>query len=134
MLNVVPKIIEIDLAEFGGSGIMEMSTPTLRRITAMRNAIGDCTQMSQVSGSDGVVIDRTRLGDVEIISTLAYVRKAPFRATLDGFLEYGDTLDDKSVGSAQALYNKMVSTVKEIDKGEGSPFVPSPAAEKGTSA
>lgn len=124
--------ISIPLGEFGYEGAIAMSKPSFRRLNDAKNAISNVTKLSTVNGQ--AVVEKTNIGDIEIIGVLAYIRSAPFPPTLEGFLKFCDTLDNAEVGAAQRLWNKMVETVKKVDEGETSPFADSQDQEKESSA
>lgn len=124
--------ISIPLGEYGFDGAIEMAKPSFRKVNDMKNAISNVTRMRASNGQ--TVVERTNIGDIEIIGTLSYVRSAPFPVNLEGFLDFCDVLDHKSVGSAQRLWDKMLETVKAIDEGGTSPFAGSPTQETGSSA
>lgn len=124
--------ISIPLGEFGYEGAIAMSKPSFRRLNDAKNAVSNVTKLRNVDGQ--AVIEKTNIGDIEIIGVLAYIRSAPFPPTLEGFLGFCDTLDNAEIGAAQRLWNKMAETAKRIDEGETSPFVDSQTQEKGSSA
>lgn len=117
----VQQMTTIDLTEFGMAGEMVIAPPTLRKTIEMKNAMGNCTKTHLVDGKP--VVDETRLGDVDVIMALAYVRSAPFRITLDGFLSYCDLMDSRSFGSAEKLYERMNEIIDTYRDGAKSPFV-----------
>lgn len=123
--------ISIPLGEYGFDGAIDMGKPSFRKINDMKNAISNVTKLRTANGQ--AVIDRTNIGDIEIIGNLAYVRSAPFPLTLDGFLDFCDILDYKEIGSAQRLWDKICETVKTIDGGVTSPFADSQTPEKESS-
>ena len=117
----VQQIMKIDLAEYGMQGEIILSNPSLRKTIEMKNALGNCTKTHLVDGKP--VIDETRLGDVDIIMMMAYVKSAPFKADLKGFLSYCDVLDNKEMGSAQRLYDTLSTMTEAFRNGAKSPFV-----------
>ena len=125
----IQQLTKMDMTEFGMVGEVILGPPTLRRSVETKNALGNCTKTHLVDGKP--VIDETSLGYVDIIITLSYVRSAPFRPNLEGFLHYCDMLDDKEVGLAQKFYDKLVIMTGPYKDGAKSPFVNSqePATE-----
>lgn len=128
----IQQTTKIDLAEFGMVGEMVIGNPTLRKTIEMKNALGNCTKTHLVDGKP--VIDETRLGDVDVIIMLSYVRTAPFKVDLNGFLSYCDLMDSRNVGSAQKLFDKMTEIINEYKDGAKSPFVNSQDAVTENSA
>lgn len=123
----IQQLMKMDMTEFGMVGEIILGPPTLRKTIEMKNAMGNCTKTHM--GPDGKpIIDETRLGDVDIIMNLAYIRNAPFRMDLDGFLHYCDLLDEKEVGLAQRFYDKLVLMIEPYKDGAKSPFVNSQEA------
>jgi hypothetical protein len=62
------------------------------------------------------VVQDANPADIEVLSMLQYVRKAPFGTDLKSFYAYCDKLDDKEVGSAAALYRAIQDAVLEYTK------------------
>ena len=123
----IQQTTKIDMTEYGMVGELVMGNPTLRKTVEMKNALGNCTKTHLVDGKP--VVDETRLGDVDIIIMLSYVRTAPFKADLNGFLAYCDLMDSRNMGSAQRLFDRMNEIVNEYKEGAKSPFVKSQEQE-----
>ena len=104
MVDVKP-MTKIDLAEFGMEGEIILSSPSLRKQIMTKNALGNCARTHLVDGKP--VVDETCLGGVDIITTLQYVKSAPFKTDLNGFLDYCDRMDANELGSAERLYEKL---------------------------
>ena len=119
----IQQMTKIDLTEFGMSGEIILGNPTLRKTVEMKNALGNCTKTHIVDGKP--VVDETSLGDVDIIIMMSYVRSAPFKADLKGFLNYCDVMDNKEMGSAQRLYDRLSALTEVYRAGAKSPFVSS---------
>ena len=128
----VQQLTKIDLSEYGMDGEIILGPPTFRKTIEMKNALGNCTKTHLVDGKP--VIDETRLGDVDIIMMMAYVRSAPFKADLRGFLNYCDVMDNKEPGSAQRLYDALSALTDAYRDGAKSPFVNSQEAATENSA
>ena len=117
----IQQLMKIDMAEFGMVGEIILGPPTLRKTIEMKNAMGNCTRTHLVDGKP--VIDDTLLGDVDVIIMLSYVRSAPFKVTLDGFLHYCDLLDEREIGLGQKFYDKLAVMIEPYKEGAKSPFV-----------
>lgn len=115
---MINDIITIDLGPFGGEGIIELSRPTFRRIQQMKNLLGKCMGAS-IDEIGNRVLKDAPLGDMEIIKMMAYVKSAPFQASMDNFLNYCDRLDDKRNGSALELFALIKEKVAEIEVAPG---------------
>ena len=111
------NIVTIDLTRYGADGSIEMCYPSFRQMNAAKNYAFRQMKMSRDTES----ISDLPGGDMEIMSTVTYVSKAPFEKTLEGFLAFADRLDAVSLGAAEVLYAEMQEAVAEIDK-VGSPF------------
>lgn len=122
----IQQLTKLDMTEFGMVGEIILGPPTLRKTVEMKNALGNCTKTHLVDGKP--VVDETSLGDVDIIITLSYIRTAPFRTDLNGFLHYCDMLDEKEVGLGQKFYDKLAMMIKPYQEGAKSPFVNSQEA------
>lgn len=114
--------IQIDLAQYGMEGLVEMGAPSQRNITMMNNALGNCSVTRMVNGEPVVV--ETHIGDADLIQMLVYVRKAPFNNTVKSFLDYCDRMEP---GADVELCKRMTEVAKEL-KGEPSPFASSQGA------
>ena len=114
------------MSDYGQTGTIEMCKPSMRKKVMMKNELGRCTETEVVNGQ--TVIKDARVGDAEIVRLMAYVNKAPFQPTLNGFLTYCDQMDEKDFGSAERLYQDIILTVEEIDK-EAGPLGDSQPAE-----
>jgi len=119
------QMTKIDMTEFGMVGEVVLAPPSLRKTVEMKNALGNCTKTHLVDGKP--VVDETRLGDVDIIMMLAYIRSAPFKTDLGGFLHYCDLLDEKELGTAQKFYDRLSALTNVYRDGAKSPFVNSQA-------
>lgn len=128
----IQQLMKMDMTEFGMVGEIILGPPTFRKNAEMRNALGNCTKTHLVDGKP--VVDETSLGYVDIIMNLVYIRSAPFKTDLEGFLHYCDLLDEKETGLAQKFYDRLCQMVTPYKEGAKSPFVDSQAAETGNSA
>ena len=126
----VTAIVDIDLAEFGGEGTMRMGMPSLRRLTEIKNETSRYVRL--MKAEDNTYMDGLQQGDLEILSVLMYVREAPFKATIEGFLGYTDKLDAVCVGNGQRLMRKMQEVMREFEA-ISSPFANSQEAETASS-
>lgn len=120
-------IIAVELSDYGGEGTVELCAPSLRKVREAQNIVGKYSKFNTRTGEN--IVDGSHISDIQIIGLMSYIRKAPFDTTLDGFLDYGDILDEKTPGSATRLMNDLISVARGIDNGDVSPFVPSPEAE-----
>ena len=120
------NIKTLDMNNYGQSGIIEISIPSLSKRVARDNALGNCTDTKIVDGKP--VIGETRVGDAAIIKVLAYVRSAPFPTDLRGFLRYCDKMDEKELGSAERMLVDIEKAALEIEEAE-TPLADSPAVE-----
>ena len=120
------NIKTLDMSEYGQTGIVEISLPSLSRRVARDNALGNCSDTKIVDGKP--VIGETRVGDAAIIKVLAYVRRAPFPIDLKGFLRYCDKMDENDLGSAERMLIDIEKAALEIEEAE-TPLADSPAAE-----
>ena len=128
----IQQLTKLDMTEFGMVGEIILGPPTLRRVVEMKNAMGNCTKTHLVDGKP--VVDETSLGYVDVIITISYIRSAPFKVDLQGFLHYCDLLDDKEVGLGQRFYDKLCLMIEPYKEGAKSPFVNSQAVVTENSA
>lgn len=118
-------VFTIDLAEFGGDGLMEMGNPSFRRMNEIKN---EATRRARIDPNTNTM-DRVPQGDLEILSVLMYVRKAPFTCTIEGWLRYCDILEEKDPLASYALFERMKDVMNQFEELKRSPFVPSQAQE-----
>lgn len=116
----------LNMEDYGMTGTVEISKPTLRRRIQRDNAIGNCTRADLVNGEP--VVSETRVGDAAVIKVLAYVGKAPFPTDLNGFLNYCDKMDSNDLGSAERLITDIEAAALQIEEGE-TPLPDSQGAE-----
>jgi hypothetical protein len=83
------------------------------------------------SRGEPIMKDNIPLGDMEIAMAMSYIRSAPFPTTVNGFLDYCDTIDDNG-GDSAALLEAIQKAMLEID--DDSPLSDSPSAETESSA
>lgn len=102
-MDLVPAI-EIHMSEYGGPAkdIIVMGKPGARAQVGIKN------KASAMMSEDGTRPDN--MGDVEILSILAFVKSAPFVKTVDAFLDYCDTLEDEGA----ALLKRMSEIFQEL--------------------
>ena len=129
MIDVNPTR-EIDLAEYGGEGMLTMGLPSFRRFTAAKNEI---SRMSTLTAGKETKMGGISQGDIQIISVMMYVRTAPFTPTVDGWLAYCDRLEQKDPSASYRLFDRMEATMKELESSQASPFSRSRGAETGIS-
>lgn len=114
--------VTVDLKEFGYDGQIVLGAPTFRRTNALQNALVKLVDMK-----DGEpVLQDTPLGDLNILTHLAYVKSAPFYTGFDKgiepIMEFMDTLDEQEPGSAQRLWDVIEANVGRIIKGATHPL------------
>ena len=115
-MDVNPQCI-IELGEYGTDGRIVMAPPTFRKRIQFQND------------------SRKELpsGDMAIRMILLYVKEAPFEPTQDGYLDFCDMLDERNLGAAKDLFTRMEAIAVSLEKGEMSPFAPSPSQETASS-
>lgn len=111
-------MIDIDLAKYGGEGIVTIGPQSLRSQRILKNET--TKRMFSISAGDGqqptMVAKDVDAGDIEILQVLSYVRKAPFQPMVDSFMDYCDTLEEKTPGVSVELYEAMRSAVEEVSE------------------
>lgn len=114
--------VTIDLKEFGYDGQIVLGAPTFRRTNVLQNAI---TKLVGIKDGEPVLLD-TPIGDLNVLTHLAYVKSAPFYTGFDKgiepFMEFMDKLDENERGSAQRLWKVIEDNVGRIIKGETHPL------------
>ena len=125
-MEQIKRIISIDLTEYGKEGIVEMRSPSLRKQNEFKNAMGKYVDLNN---RDAMLKDTVPMGDLEIATVMQYVFRAPFRTSINGFLEYTDDMEPEA---STALFKRMSEAMREIDG--SSPFADSPSAENANSA
>lgn len=114
--------VTIDLREFGYDGQIVLGAPTFRRTNALQNAL---TKLVGIKDGEPVLLD-TPIGDLNVLTHLAYVKSAPFYTGFDKgiepFMEFMDKLDENERGSAQRLWKAIEDNVGRIIKGETHPL------------
>lgn len=118
------EIIKIDLAQFGGQGVIEIGEPYFTKKVMTKNIAASLMKVHREGGYE--VVSDANPGDIEVLSMLQYVRKAPFGTTLKEFYAYCDKLDDQDVGSASRMYQAIQDAVLEYT-GKGDENSPLPA-------
>lgn len=112
----------IDLEQYGGKGQIEMSAPRFSRKNELANALTKYVSMT----GDKPVLNDVSFGDMDIMSTLAYVSKAPFYIGLDKgtvpFLEFMDSLDESGSDNADRLWSEIQISAGRIINGETHPL------------
>lgn len=120
--------ITISLEEYGAiDDEIVLRAPSFRRMNDMKNALSKLLREVKVSGVKEPTMDMVPLGDYEIVTRMCYVQKAPFKPTLEGWLEYAERMDENEFGSAQRLWTAMEEAIRQIDS--SSPFAASQGAE-----
>ena len=117
----------IGLERYGVEGQIVLSAPGLRRMNEMKNAVGKSATISRVGGE--VTLENALQGDLELLSILVYVEKAPFRPTVEGFLAFCDKLDERNNGDSLVLFEEMKEKVGLIDERSASPLADCPSQE-----
>lgn len=121
-------VYTIDLTAYGmPEKELVLSAPTFGRKVAARNA---STAKAKVS-RNGKETSLTDIGaaDQEIIGLLAYVERAPFQVTLQGFMGFMDRLDSVKKGNADHLWDEIIADIRRIAEGNDGPFAGSQQAE-----
>lgn len=117
----------IGLERYGVEGQIVLSAPGLRRMNEIKNAVGKSATISRVGGE--VTLENALQGDLELLSILVYVEKAPFRPTVEGFLAFCDKLDERNNGDSLVLFEEMKEKVGLIDERSASPLADCPSQE-----
>lgn len=120
--------IDIDLAKYGMDGTVELAPPSPRKERDHKNALSRCAGVTMKNG-EPVLAGDILTGDYEILTGLLYVRKAPFPMTVEGLLDFTDRLDEIEYGYGEEFWREVIEGAEKIERGEISPFVPSPAQE-----
>lgn len=115
--------ITIDLEKYGGTGSIVIGEPYFTRKVMTKNKAASLMKVSRDGGHE--IVQDANPADIEVLSMLQYVRKAPFETDLKSFYAYCDKLDDKEVGSASAMYAAIQDAVLEYTK-EGDEDSPLP--------
>lgn len=126
----VRTVISIDLAEYGGDGIMEMGMPSFRKMNEIRNETSKYIRL--MKAKDSAYMEGLQQGDLEILSVLMYVRKAPFTCSIEGWLRFCDRLEENDITASHRLFSRMQEVMREFEALD-SPFAPSQAAESASS-
>lgn len=126
----VKTIVDIDLAEYGGEGIMQMGMPSFRKMNEIRNETSKYIRL--MKAKDSAYMEGLQQGDLEILSVLMYVRKAPFTCTIDGWLRFCDRLEENDITASHRLFARMQEVMREFEALD-SPFAPSQEAVNATS-
>lgn len=116
------SIITLTLEEYGAEGVVEISFPTFRRRRELNNKLGPyykggITSNGHVNAHK--MMDDLKLGDVEILQTLLFVRSAPFPLDVEGFTTFCDTLDEKNLGAGIALYEDIKKSIDDLRNDPG---------------
>ena len=96
------ETIKIDLAQFGGQGVIEIGEPYFTKKVRTKNVAASLMKVYREGGHE--YVQDANPGDIEVLSMLQYIVKAPFSTTLKEFYEYCDKLDDQKPGSASKMY------------------------------
>lgn len=118
-------MIDIDLAKYGGEGIITIGRPGLDQQRMLKN---ETSRRMYSIAYDAETQEKTMVpkevnaGDIEILQVLSYVRKAPFVPMLDSFMAFCNALEEKNPGSSMDLYEEMTAAVEEVAK-KPSPLV-----------
>lgn len=126
----VKTIVSIDLAEYGADGIMEMGMPSFRKMNEIRNETSKYIRL--MKAKDSAYMEGLQQGDLEILSVLMYVRKAPFTCSIDGWLRFCDKLEQEDITASHRLFSRMQEVMREFEALD-SPFVRSQGAESASS-
>lgn len=114
--------IVMDLTEYGAEGQIVLSMPRFTRKNELANAL---SKYISVKGERPVIND-LEFGDLSILSTLAYVSKAPFYIGLDKgvkpFMDFMDSLDKTGSANADRLWKDIQENAGRIINGETHPL------------
>lgn len=121
----------LDLHDYGVDGVAEIAFPTFRKRREHNNAIakyykGGIDKRGALDPQK--LMEVMCVGDIEILQTLLFVRSAPFPQDLEGFTRFCDEMDERALGSASAMYDRIKEVIEEL-KEVPSPLEPSPSAE-----
>ncbi len=114
--------VEMDLSKYGAEGKVVVGPLTFRRSKESQNAV---TRALRRNGGTELYLSDLNLGDFETITTLAYVRSAPFPTDLmdlSGFYDWTDMLDEKRLGAAQEFFDDLTEAIKKVESGEAHPL------------
>ncbi len=114
--------VEMDLSKYGTEGTVVVGPLTFRRQKESQNAV---MHALRCNGGTELVLSDLNLGDIEVITKLAYVRSAPFSTNLSdlsGFYDWTDMLDEKRIGAAQEFYDDLDKAIEKVDSGEAHPL------------
>lgn len=117
------SIVTIDLSEYGLQGTIEMGMPSYKRVADMRNEATRYARICQRNG-DEAYVEGLLQSDLEELTMLMYVRRAPFPCTLKGWFDFTEVMDaqDKRQTLRLAMRLKQVAAQFEAIRG---PFVSS---------
>lgn len=121
------ETVTIDLAGYGGEGMLIMGRPSFRRTTEIKNEMSGRIRVMRRETGDAVM-DGLLQGDLELLSVLLYVRRAPFTATLEGFQRYTDAIEANDPTGGVRLFERMQEAMRGFESGQ-SPSADSPEAE-----
>lgn len=114
--------VTLDLKEFGYDGQIVLGAPSFRRTNALQNAI---VKLVDMKDGKPVLMD-TPIGDLNLLTHVAYMKSAPFYTGFDKgvepLLEFMDKLDEKEIGSAQRFWDAVEKNVGRIIKGDTHPL------------
>lgn len=122
-------IVTINLMEYGVAGIIEMCYPSFRQLNETKNY---ASRQMKLHKEDTLSVNNLAEGDFDIMTVMAYVRKAPFERNVESFLDFCDNVDSVCLGASYDLFERMQKAIETIDE-VGSPFANSRKAETPTS-
>ena len=118
-METIKRIINIDLKEYGSDGEIVIRMPSARKQNEFLNA----TSKYVVQSENGRTLkDGAPLGDIQILTMLQYISKAPFSISINGFLDFTDSLEPEQ---SIELQRRIEEAIKEVVN--GSPFAGSPS-------
>lgn len=125
MTMIEKRELMMDLSEYGVDGHIVFAKPTFRKLNEMKNQSASYIkfEMKRSGSTDATIAS----GDLEIMNLLTYVKSAPFRMDVEGFLTFMDRVDEVG-GDTEMLYAAMNDMADAVCKEVRSPFVASPAA------
>ncbi len=116
----VQGCVTIPLSEYGMEGEIILSPLTFRMKTNLANALYELDEHGNQHVKKGLMP-----GDVAIITTLSYVKKAPFKTNLsdlEPFFDFADKADEVKPGNMDAIWARISKEVSRIESGENHPL------------
>ena len=125
------SIVTVDLAEYGLQGTIEMAMPSYKRVADMKKEAMRYARVCRDNG-DEAYVEGLFQSDLEELTMLMYVRKAPFPCTLKGWFDFTEVMDAQDKMQTLRLAARLKSIAADFEAVRG-PFVNSLAPGKRTS-